>query len=262
MDYDPIEGLLLAAQSELKNGEPERAKQIFEQVLKERPGHARAELGIATAERAIGEERLPSVRPPSMNPDDVRVGHTEVDQQIVALVKSRQYESALTLLQKSLLSRPTDTTIRKSIEHLEKRLERRYRKRLGDLDRTPSANEGSAAQFGDEAAAMLARVNGERSLSALVDTAERAFDGLRSLARLSQAGLITIPNIEPAMTDEISCKVPAAVAPEVEAPARTNARVEAEKARLEEPESSSGMMLVALGVFAVAAAAAAFFLLG
>lgn len=124
IDYDPAEALLQEGRSELSKGNFDKARWYFEQVLVRRPDDARALLGMSYITR--------QTEPPPDGGDAVLGAQT----QIVELVREKRYEEALDVLRREALTQPDNTTIAKSVAHLETHLLRRRLRTLGGPEAT------------------------------------------------------------------------------------------------------------------------------
>ncbi len=135
IDYDPVEEFLEVGRRALAAGELEEARFAFNQVLQRRPDDPRALLGLAYVER--------QTEPPPPGGDAILLADLEV----VALVRQKQYDAALELLQRLRLERPDDKTLRRSETHIRAHIERRWVKQLGGREARLEARSDVAGAF-------------------------------------------------------------------------------------------------------------------
>lgn len=111
IDYNPIEAFIEQGRLHLSKGENEKARWCFEQVLERRPEDPRALLGLSHIRK-------------SQHPSTVS-GGVKLDLEVLQLVKEKRYEEALDLLRQERLRRPDDAAVARSIEHLEKHIQKK-----------------------------------------------------------------------------------------------------------------------------------------
>lgn len=167
IDYDPIEELVAEGRRALKEGELEHAKWCFEEVLSRRADHPRALLGLKYVTRQSGA--------PSSPPDVM-----DADLHIVELVKDKRYEEAIEVIERELLTRPSDPILTKSLAHLRGHIRKRYLQQLGGRD--------SVHQLADPqglAPELVALFDGERTLGEVLDARGDEDETLRLLVALA-----------------------------------------------------------------------------
>ncbi|MFK7998218.1 MAG: hypothetical protein AB8H86_01430 [Polyangiales bacterium] len=142
LDYDPVDALIEQGRRELTDGNIEKARWCFEEVLRRRPDEPRALLGLSYAARK-------SDMPPSMDEASEAEQKAEladaasvlsVDVEVVVLVREKRYGEALVKLRAELSKRPDDPVLLRSIAHLEQHISR------------ASARPGPSASVESEAA--------------------------------------------------------------------------------------------------------------
>lgn len=126
LDYDPVDALIEQGRRELTDGNIEKARWCFEEVLRRRPDEPRALLGLSYAARK-------SDMPPSMDEASEAEQKDQladaasvlsVDVEVVVLVREKRYGEALVKLRAELSKRPDDPVLLRSIAHLEQHISR------------------------------------------------------------------------------------------------------------------------------------------
>jgi hypothetical protein len=175
VDYDPIEELVEAGRRELAQGNLQRAKWFFEEVLARQPEHARALLGLSYVTRH------------SDRPAESGAALMEAQLEVVTLVREKRYEEALELLQRARFERPTDAAVLKSIAHLEMHLERRRMRILGGPDALLALRDDVV---GDEGT-LAGLIDGHRTVAQILATTRLPrLEALRELVALRDDNLL------------------------------------------------------------------------
>jgi hypothetical protein len=175
VDYDPIEELVEAGRRELAQGNLQRAKWFFEEVLARQPEHARALLGLSYVTRH------------SDRPAESGAALMEAQLEVVTLVREKRYEEALELLQRARFERPTDAAVLKSIAHLEMHLERRRLRILGGPDAILALRSDVV---GDEGT-LAGLIDGHRTVAQILATTRLPrLEALRELVALREDNLL------------------------------------------------------------------------
>ncbi len=175
VDYDPIEELVEAGRRELAQGNLQRAKWFFEEVLARQPEHARALLGLSYVTRH------------SDRPAESGAALMEAQLEVVTLVREKRYEEALELLQRARFERPTDAAVLKSIAHLEMHLERRRMRILGGPDAILALRSDVV---GDEGT-LAGLIDGHRTVAHILATTRLPrLEALRELVALRDDNLL------------------------------------------------------------------------
>lgn len=175
VDYDPIEELVEAGRRELAQGNLQRAKWFFEEVLGRQPDHARALLGLSYVTRH------------SDRPAESGAALMEAQLEVVTLVREKRYEEALELLQRARFERPTDAAVLKSIAHLEMHLERRRMRILGG----PDALLALRSDVVGDAGTLAGLIDGHRTVAQILATTRLPrLEALRELVALRDDNLL------------------------------------------------------------------------
>lgn len=113
---------------------------------------------------------------------------TTVDRELVIkLISARRHEEALEVLRRGALGAPGDVAVERSIRIVEERLEAKYTRRLGSVDRiaTRPDGDGRSADLDADERVMLSLVDGRSTLAEILERSPlRSFDSRRALASL------------------------------------------------------------------------------
>ncbi|MEM9069399.1 MAG: tetratricopeptide repeat protein [Myxococcota bacterium] len=197
IDYDPTEAMVEEGARALSQGKLEEARFAFEEALRRHPEHPRALLGLSYIKRQTD--------PPPPGGDAVLAA----DLEIVSFVRQKRYEEALEALEATLLVRPDDETLQRSIEHIQGHLTRKWTKLLGGPDAMIALQSASTHPLASHMPAPLAEVL----------EAAPGFDTLRTLIDWQRRDLLRMSSLPIAPIDDETPRSPTPT-PSREAPVR------------------------------------------